>query len=214
MQQPTIPKSPTTQAVLLVSPGCAHCAATKRILDKLLHEGLLVQVDIIDVTTHPAIAQQHSVKSVPWLKLGPIHLAGAHSETELRQWLEQLNESNAAQLFAHLLKSNALDQVIAMIEQEPARLPELLTLVEDPEQDLKIRLGVSAVFEGFENQPVLQQLVGPLAELAKSEYARVRADAAHFLSLTHSPEAIAFLQQLAQDTDHEVREIANDGLQQ
>jgi thioredoxin-like negative regulator of GroEL len=206
--------SPDTQAVLLVSPGCAHCAATKRILDKFLQEGLLTLVDIVDVTIDPAVAQKYNVRSVPWLKLGPIHLSGAHSEPELRQWLEQLNEKNATQLFAHLLKINALDQVISIIEQEPNRLSDVLPLAADPGQDLKIRLGVSAVFEFFENRPELYPLVQPMGQLARSENARVRADAAHFLSLTHSPEAIVFLQQLAQDTDPEVREIANDGLQQ
>lgn len=200
--------------MLLVTPGCAHCAAIKRILDKLLNEGLLAQVDIVDVTQHPAVAQQYAVKSVPWLKLGPIHLQGAHTESALRQWLALLDPSGSATpLLAHLLQTDALDQVIALIEQKPDLLPELLPLAADPHQDLKIRLGISAVFETFEGLPILQQMIQPLGTLASHEHARVRADAAHYLGLMHSPEAEPLLQQLALDADREVREIASDALQ-
>ena len=209
------PISPVPNALLLTTPSCAHCAALKIILEKLLGEGLLAQVDIVGVTEQPTIAQQYAVKAVPWLKLGPIQLRGSQTETELRQWLGLLDPSlPATGLFAHLLETDALDQVIALIEQQPDLLPDLLPLVTDAELDLKIRLGISAVFETFEGLSVLQQIISRLHELAGHEHPRVRADAAHFLSLTHSHEARVLLQQLTRDADREVREIATEALQQ
>ena len=209
------PISSVPNALLLTTPSCAHCAALKIILEKLLGEGLLAQVDIVDVTEQPTIAQQYAVRTVPWLKLGPIQLRGSQTEAELRQWLELLDPSlPSTGLLAHLLETDALDQVIALIEQQPDLLPDLLPLVADVEQDLKIRLGISAVFETFEGLPILQQIIPRLRELAGHEHARVRADIAHYLSLTHSPEARAFLQQLTRDADREVREIAAEALLQ
>jgi len=48
--------------------------------------------------------------------------------------------------------------------------------------------------------------------LAENGDAKVRADAAHFLSLTQSELSISYLQKLAKDENAEVREIAEEAL--
>lgn len=200
-------------ALLLVTPSCPHCASIKVILNKLLNEGLLAQVDIVDVSQQPDVAQNYAVKSVPWLKIGPVILRGAQSESVVRQWLSELNPSQpATDLFAHLLQTDQLEQVLGLVQQNPSMLSDFIPLVADQEQDLKIRLGVSAVIEHYEGDPILLQLIPSLVKLVHHEHARVRADVAHYLGLTHHPDAITALKQLSVDKDREVREIAMDGL--
>jgi len=202
-------------ALLLVTPSCPYCAATKLILNKLLNEGLLTRVDIVDVSKRPEIAREYDVKTVPWLKMGPSVLRGAQSESILREWLEQPNPAvPQTRLIEHLLQTDELAQVIALVERQPSLLVDMIPLLGDIELDLKIRLGISAVIENFEGLPLLNPLVQPLTELAHHEHAGVRADAAHYLAITHSPDAVPILQQLVQDNDSDVREIAAEGLTQ
>ena len=198
-------------ALLLTAPGCVHCAALKKILDKLLAEGLIEQLDVVDVASQPEIANQFNVKSVPWLKLGPFEFQGAQRESELRDWVTWINEPEGiTRYLKHLFSIGELNRAIDMIRDEPQFIENLLALVVDEEKDMKIQLGVSAVFEEIEGSQLLQNIVEQLGELTKHENPKIRADVAHYLSLSHSDAVIPFLQKLAQDPDREVNEIAND----
>lgn len=200
-----------SKALLLTAPGCVHCAAVKKILDKLLVEGLIEELEIIDVSSQPNIANQYNVKSVPWLKLGPFELQGAQHETDLRKWISLLDEPDGmTRYLKHLFATGELSHVIDLIREKPELIENLLALVADEEKDMKIQLGVSAVFEEFEGSSLLQGIVEQLGELSTHENPKIRADVAHYLSLSHSAVAVPFLQMLARDSDREVNEIAND----
>ncbi|WP_455202538.1 thioredoxin family protein [Kaarinaea lacus] len=199
------------KALLLTAPGCVHCAAVKKILDKFLAEGLIKQLEVVDATRHPNIASQYNVKSVPWLKLGPVELQGAQHEPDLRNWISQIGKPEGITRFLkHLLVEGELNRVIELIRERPEYMNHLLDLVIDEEKDMKIQLGVSAVFEEFEGSSLLQGMVAQLGELSTHENPQIRADVAHYLSLSHSDAALPFLQKLASDSDREVNEIAND----
>lgn len=204
-----VPQSLT--ALLLTAPGCIHCAAVKKILDKFLVEGLIEQLEVVDVTSHPKLASQYNVKSVPWLKLGPFELQGAQHEPDLRNWISLLDKpENITHSLKHLFSTGELSRVIDLIRERPEYMNNLLDLVIDEEKDMKIQLGVSAVFEEFEGSPLLQGMVAKLGELSTHESPRIRADVAHYLSLSHTDAALPFLQKLVQDSDREVNEIASD----
>ena len=201
------------KGLLLTAPGCVHCAALKKILEKLLAEGLLEQLDIIDVSSRPEVASQYNVKSVPWLKLGPFEFQGVQREIDLRNWITSLDTTEGlTRYLKHLIEIGELTQVIQMIRNKPELTENLLALVTDEEKDMKIQLGISAVFEEFEGDLLLQGMIDQLGELSKHENPKIRADVAHYLSLSHSDAAITFLQKLAQDSDREVQEVANDAL--
>ena len=203
----------TVSALLLTTPGCTHCAALKKILEKLLTEGKLGQLDITDVSEHPEIAGKYGVKSVPWLQLGSFQFQGSLTEKDLRQWIEYCHASDGnTQYMKHLLVHGDLNQVISRVREYPQQIVELLPLVTDAEQDFKVRLGVSAVFEELQGSDILQSNLDELAELAHHGNPQVRADAAHFLALSHSAAALPYLRRLAEDQDREVREIAEEAL--
>ena len=200
-------------ALLLTTPGCAHCAALKKILDKLVNEDKIDQLDVVDVTKQPDIAGQYGVKSVPWLQLGDFQFRGSMTEKELRQWLDHLNSKQGnSHYIKHLLTNGELNTVIQMVHDSRQDIMDLLPLVQEADLDYKVRLGISAVFEELEGDDKLKNIVDDLGELARHESPRVRSDAAHFLALTHSDNAIPYLQQLAADKNSEVREIAEDAL--
>lgn len=200
-------------ALLLTAPGCVHCAALKNILEKLLREDFIAGLQIIDVSVRPEVAVRYGVKSVPWLQLDSMQFKGSMTEKEVRGWIDRirLQQSNTY-YFKHLLQTGELNQVLDRIEKNPQSIIDLLPLIVEPDLDLKVRLGISAVFEEFQGREILKRIVEPLAGIAQNEPAQVRADIAHYLALTGSESAILHLSQLAQDPDKEVREIAIEGL--
>jgi thioredoxin-like negative regulator of GroEL len=201
------------KALLLTAPGCVHCAALKKILEKIVAEGLIEKLEVVDITSNPEIANKYNVKSVPWLKLGLFEFQGAQRESELRYWLTQLDtQQGITRYLKHLLETGELGKTINLIIDKPDLMGNLITLVQDEENDMKVRLGVSAVFEEFEGSPLLQESVALLGELISHKNPKIRADVAHYLSLAHTDAAVIFLRKLAQDPDREVSEIANDGL--
>ncbi|MCI0507409.1 MAG: thioredoxin family protein [Gammaproteobacteria bacterium] len=201
------------KSVLLTAPGCVHCAALKKILEKFLTEGLLGQLEVIDASRQPEIVKQYSIKSVPWLKLGVFEFSGAQREVELRKWIARLNTAEGITAYIkHLLATGELDLAIRLIRNNPEFINNLLALVADEDKEIKIQLGVSAIFEELEGSSLLRGIVEQLGELAAHRNPKIRADIAHFLSLCHHEKALGFLQELAMDSDREVREIANDAL--
>ena len=79
-------KQATPSALLLTAPGCPHCPGMKRVLDELLEEGLIAELQTVDITKQPEKAEALGVRSVSWLKLGELELEGLHSVGELRGW--------------------------------------------------------------------------------------------------------------------------------
>ena len=199
--------------LLLTAPGCVHCAALKKILEKLLKEQLIAKLEIINVAAKPEIAEYYRVKSVPWLQVNSLQFQGGMTEKELRELIARINSQQSnTYLLKHLLQTGELNQVLERIENTPVLILDLLPLVAEPELDMKVRLGISAVFEEFQGREILKNIVQPLAELTRNESAQIRADVAHYLALTESTAALPYLQRLAQDPDNEVKEIADEAL--
>ncbi len=200
-------------ALLLTTAHCMHCESVKRSLQKLLEEGLLQHLSIVDLQSQPALAKHYNVRSVPWLRLGSFILTGSHSESELRRHLLQLSQDDGVDHYLHrLLADNELNLAIAQLHDHPTWFKSVIRLAADPELDLKVRLGVSALIEAFAGDEVLLDLIPALANLAQSADPRLRADAAYFFALIPSPVVQVYLRALATDSDSTVREIAEDGL--
>ncbi|WP_455207703.1 thioredoxin family protein [Kaarinaea lacus] len=201
------------KALLLTAPGCVHCQALKKNLEKLLTERVIGQLEVVDVASHPEIAQEYGIKSVPWLKLDAFEFTGAQREPVLRDWIRQLATPEGINAyFKHLLATGELGLAIKLIREHPEFMTNLLALVTDEDKDMKLQLGISAIFEEFEASPLLQSIVERLGELSTHSNSKIRADVAHYLALSHHEKALVFLRKLAQDSDREVREIADDAL--
>lgn len=117
-----------------------------------------------------------------------------------------------AEQFAIWLLEGQLKNVLAVVERFPKALADLLPIVANPEANLNVRFGASAVLERYAATPALQALVPTLGMLAAHGDARVRADACHLLGLSGSVNAIKYLEARQDDPDAEVREIVAESL--
>lgn len=207
-------KAPTpADAELLIAPGCAHCPGVLDALGKLLKEGLIGRLVTTNLAVHPEAAAAVGTRSVPWLRIGPFTLEGAHTPAELRAWAEHATAGTGMALYlSHLLEQQQLPRVLALIVETPSLLHELVPLVGDLETPMGVRIGIGAVFEEVQQTGLLQTIVDELGALTRSAEPQVRADACHYLGLTASPEARAHITPLLDDSDAEVREIAAESL--
>ncbi len=200
-------------ALLFIASQCPHCPVVLAGLAELVKQGTIGRLEVVNIENHPDAAQALAVRTVPWLRIGLFQLAGVRTQTELETWAHRAaSNEGMADAFHDLLKQADLAQVLRLIEAESTRLATLLPIVANPEASLNVKLGVGVVFEEFAGQPALHALVADLGGLTQHADARVRADACHLLSLTHSAAAPSWLQAALQDENAEVREIAAESL--
>ncbi len=205
---------PAPDALLLVSTHCPHCPAMLTALTELLKQGVIGRFEAVNLEQRPEIGQSLGVRSVPWLRIGRIELAGAHSKTELAEWAAKADsETGIADWFHLLLKEGQLPKAQAMIEADPALLAAVLPIVGNIDASLNVRLGAGVLLEEFAGSDTLRALLPRLGELSQHTDARVRADACHYLGLTGDAAAKRWLDARLNDEDADVREIAAESLQ-
>lgn len=201
-------------ALLLLTSTCPYCPAVLAALSDLVKSGDIGRLVVVNIEVHPEVAQQHGVRTVPWIQLGPFELEGLRSPAELQQWVERAGSAaGLAEYFHELLKEGALPKVSAQAARNPLALAALLQLLGDPDTELTVRIGISAVFEELEGSDVLRPALEQLIALSTHHDAHVRGDAAHLLSLTHIQAARPYLQHLLNDAVADVRDIAREGLE-
>ena len=203
------------EAKLLIAPGCPHCATMMSLLGDLLKEGRISRLLMINIAEQPDEAAIHNVRSVPWLKLGEMEFSGAHSRAELEHAIDMAVSDDGQQRFLfEQLKNGRLDEVIEIVESDKKQLPVLVALLKGNEVPMTVRIGVSAVIEGLQQDPAeLQKILPDLLELSGSTDDTIRADACHFLSLAGGDEALARLQQCINDESEMVREVAAESIE-
>ena len=146
-----MPENPP-DALLFITPGCPHCPVVLQGLSELIKQATIGQLTIINVAAHPELAEQYGVRAAPWLRLGPFTLTGAHSQAELRQWVEwSSSENGIAHYIEHLLLAGQYKDAKNFIAENPQRLKSLLAIVASPEKQIEVRVGVDALLEAYRN---------------------------------------------------------------
>jgi hypothetical protein len=196
-----------------MAPGCAHCPVVLESLGRLLKEGGLGRLEVVNVAAHPEAARAAGTRSVPWTRIGPFELDGLYGPAELAGWARHATAGTGmAEYLAHLIEHRQLDRAVATARREPGALAALLGLAGSLETPMGIRIGISAVVEELQGTAVLRDVLPTLTELAASPEPQVRADAAHFLGLAAADAARPALAALLADPDAAVREIAAESL--
>lgn len=205
---------PAPDALLLISTHCPHCPAMLAALADLVKQGTIGRLEAVNLEQHPELAQSLGVRSVPWVRIGPVELAGVHGKAELADWAAKADSAaGRADWFHLLLKEGQLPKVQALIEADPALLAAVLPIVGNVEASLNVRLGAGVLLENFAGTDTLRALLPRLGELSQHADARVRADACHYLGLTGDAAAKPWLESRLEDADADVREIAAESLQ-
>jgi hypothetical protein len=208
-------ESPTNvpNALLLVSPGCPHCAGVLQSLGHLVKEGVLGRLEVVNVAVHAEPAATLGVRSVPWIRIGELEFDEALPEGELRDWAARARSPDGmAFYFLHMLKSGRRGKVETMLRADPRRATVLVDLLRDSDTSMAVRLGIGAVLEELQGSGVTDGMISGLGALAQQGDPLTRADACHFLTLIGGPDIIPHLQACLEDEDEEVRSIAQEGL--
>lgn len=201
-------------ALLFLSSHCPHCPAVLSGLSDLVKRGVISRLEVVNLEASPQAGDAEGVRSVPWLRMGPFVLTGARSPGELEIWAGRAEgEAGMADAFHDLLKTGDLQQVLALVAAEPARLSALLPIVGNPEASMNVRLGAGVALEEQAGTPVLGALVPALGTLSQHADARVRADACHYLGLARAESARPWLAPRLEDENADVREIAREALE-
>ncbi|MDZ7596313.1 MAG: HEAT repeat domain-containing protein [Thiobacillus sp.] len=204
---------PAPDALLLISTHCPHCPAMLSALADLVKQGTVGRLEVVNLEQRPEVGQTLGVRSVPWLRLGGVELAGVRSKAELADWAAKAgSEAGMADYFHMLLKEGQLPRAQALIEADPALLAAMLPIVGNVDASLNVRLGAGVLLEEFAGSDTLRALLPRLGELSQHADARVRADACHYLGLTGDAAAKSWLDARLGDDDADVREITAESL--
>jgi HEAT repeat protein len=200
-------------ALLLISPGCPHCAAVLQGLGELIKDATLARLEVINLAADPAAAERYAVRSVPWVRIGDFEFTGLLASGELRRWAGLVNTVEGWTSYAlERLRSGDRQSVETLIERRPERIEALADLLRDESLAVDVRVGTAAVFEEFAGTDIAARAVPALARLAGHPHPTVRADAVHLLGLTRAPAAEGAIRTCLNDTDPQVREIAAEAL--
>jgi thioredoxin-like negative regulator of GroEL len=198
---------------MLMGQHCSFCGPMMQILTDLMKSGQIGELRIINIEKQPEMAQKLGVRSVPWLQIGPFELAGARSKQEVLEWLERASSFDGI--------SDYLDEVLAegnisfanrLIDRYPQVLENVIDLMADADAKINVRLGVGVIIEERAASEDFKAVIPRLLDYLSDDDARVRGDACHYLSLTGDRSYIPQIQALLQDESGEVREIAQDSL--
>ncbi len=199
----------------MIAPDCPHCGKVTEILTGLVKEGLIGRLEIINLSVRPEAAAEAGTRSVPWFRIGEFEFTGAHTEGEIRAWVEKASQGQGWAAYYHdLIDNRELGDAIQSLQQNPERLCELIQTLSDKDLPMIIKIGIGAILEDFENSGPLRRCIPELTELSQSNDPALRADACHYLGLTGTPELIPAIEALLKDADPHVREIAEETLEE
>lgn len=214
MSESPDPALPPPEVLLLVAPGCPHCATVLEGLSTLVKEAAIGRMEVVNIAVQPEAAREYGVRAVPWMRLGPFELAGMHSPEELRRWSELARSRDGMTVYlSDLLSTGRRAQVLGLVRRNPALVARLAELLGDGESELGVRVGIMATLEELQEDGLLAEHAALFTPLIEHANATVRADGCHALTLIGTPESIEILRRCSEDPDAMVRETALDGLE-
>ena len=205
--------NPAPTARLLITTGCAHCAAMIEGLARLVKGGRLAALEIVNLSAAPPAERHAAVRSVPLLEIGPFRLEGALPPGELADWVEAVADGRGwPAYYAHLLEHQRLGEVVGRVRQQRSCLVELLGLLTSEDTSMTTRIGIGAVMEELAGSAELRAVAPELIQLTLADAPQTRADACHYLGLSGAASAVPAVARLLNDEQQDVREIAAETL--
>jgi thioredoxin-like negative regulator of GroEL len=199
--------------LMLMGRQCTYCGPMMQALTELMKAGQIAELRIVNIENNPELAVSLGVRSVPWLQIGPFELLGSRSKQEILLWLERTSSSAGFNDYLEeVLSEGKLEYANKLIESYPQALENIIELMADPEAKINVRLGVGVIIEEMAESVEFKAVVPRLIDYLSSKDARIRGDACHYLSLTRDASHIPLIERLLSDESEEVRDIAQDSL--
>jgi HEAT repeat protein len=186
-----------------------------QMLTELMKAGQIKELRIVNIEQDSQLAVQLGVRSVPWLQIGPFELQGARSKQELQMWLQRDSSfAGISEYLAEVLSEGNIDAAKKLLRRHPQVLENIVEIMADPEAKINVRLGVGVIIEDMAETEEFKAAIPRLIEYLSSKDARIRGDACHYLSLTKDSSCIPVIEKLLADESEEVREIAQESLEE
>lgn len=201
------------EALLIISSSCPHCPSVLNHMSTLIKSGDIAQLTVINIEQQPLAAKKYDVRSIPWLKIGNQNLQGSQTLETIKQKIQWAKEAQSLSAdFDFLLSDGQADKVTERIQQKPEHISALLELLGDEGTVLSTRIGIGVVIEDFASSDLLKSIIPQLSKLTKHKNSLIRSDACHYLGLTGDASIKPILEACLKDENQDVREIAQDGL--
>ena len=205
----------SVDAILMITSQCPHCASVMKSMAEMVKQGGLASLEIINLEKKPEMAEKLGIRSVPWIKIGWFELEGLHSQNELQQKAEQAGSDEGALAYiSEELIAGRVNKVLTLINDRHDLIGHVLGLLADADAKINIRLGIGVVMEEYAATDWFVPYISQLAQFTQHKDERVRADACHYLSLTENKEAVPYIRAILADASAEVREVAEESLQE
>lgn len=199
--------------LMLMGTRCTYCGPMMQLLTELMKAGHIAELRIINIEDNAEMAQQLGVRGVPWLQIGPFELQGSRTRQELLLWLQRASSfEGVSEYLKEVLAEGNIEYANKLIQRYPAALENVIEIMADPEAKINVRLGVGVIIEGLAETEQFKKLIPQLIAYLSNDDARVRGDACHYLSLTKDVSCIPDIEKLLSDENDEVREIAQESL--
>ncbi|MDT8281771.1 MAG: thioredoxin family protein [Gammaproteobacteria bacterium] len=199
--------------LMLMGPGCSYCGPMMQALTELMKAGKIAELRILDIQEHSELATELGVRSVPWLQIGPFELSGSRTKKEISLWLQRASgHQGLTEYIDEVLAEGNIAYAKKLIQHYPAALESVIDLMADADAKINVRLGVGVIIEELAATDQFKAVLPKLINYLSGDDARVRGDACHYLSLTNDVSVIPFIEKLLSDESAEVREIAQDSL--
>lgn len=201
--------------LMLMGQQCSYCGPMMQLLIELLKAGKIGDLRIIDIEAQPGVAADLGVRSVPWLQIGLYELRGSRSKAEIESWLQRASSKQGMRDYlSEVLSDGDIELARKLIRRYPPALESIIALMADAEAKINVRLGVGVLIEELANSDGFRKVIPQLVAYLRDDDARIRSDACHYLSLTDDPDMIGYIEPLLDDESAEVREIAQDALEE
>jgi thioredoxin-like negative regulator of GroEL len=203
----------TAEVLMLMGTHCTFCGPMMQVLSKLMKQGYISELQIVNIEQNPDLAQRLGVRSVPWLQIGPFELQGVRTEQELLEWLKRAASFEGVnEYLEEILAEGNIAYARKLLERYPQALNNVVELMADADAKINVRLGVGALIEEQAESDRFKAVIPRLLDYLSYDDARVRGDACHYLSLTKDRAYVDTIKKLLDDESEEVREIAQDSL--
>lgn len=201
------------KVLMLMGTQCTYCGPMMQMLTDLMKSGQIAELRVVNIEDNPDLAQQYGVRSVPWLQVGPFELSGSRSKKELSLWIERASSfEGISDYLEEVLSEGKIESANKLIQRHPQALENVIDLMADPEAKINVRLGVGVIIEEMALSEEFKIVIPRLIEYLSNDDARIRGDACHYLSLTEDISYLPAIKKLLLDESEEVREIAQDSL--
>ena len=203
---------------LFVATGCSHCPIVLNELSEQLKKGNIASLTVTNIAIDNERAAQLNIRSVPWFSIKHNNnfmiFSGQHSPGEIQHWIKTSQNKSAMQDYVEdALRTGQLATVRQAIELSPASFTAIISMLEDEETSMEIRIGLDALIEALSSTEILKNNVESFKQIARSNNLRLQIDALHYIALAGNREDQAFIKEFTQHQDQQLKDAAVEALE-